>query len=477
MMSAYLRQPTVPRGASRTAWRACARCAVALRWRRRRGRARRRTASNRSPCRRASSGRTVVRFAAEERRPPIRRRASRSRARRASRSTSSTRPTALGATQRTIDDGGAAQPQRDPGRQPHARRVQPQPAADVRHQRRGQRGAGHAVRPGRPQAGARRRSSSTSPRPRPGDVRSMRCATSTSAAAATARAGSSSICPTARPASTSASRASTLIVDFLKTTVPRNLERRLDVADFGTPVVTVDTFQQGSNARMVIEPKGLWEHSAYQTDNRFILEIKPILEDPNKLMQGSRGGLQGREAVAQLPERRSALGAAGDRRLHRPQHHHQRHGAGQPHAAAEGHPLGPGARHHPADQGPRHAQERQCRADRAARGAGAQGKAAARERDRRSASSSRSRPRSFQLNYIKAADLQRPDHASTASSSSARGPGRPRRPAARARSCRKRGVAIVDPRTQHPVRAGHGVAARGGPPDHPADRHRRSARC
>ena len=85
----------------------------------------------------------------------------------------------------------------------------------------------------------------------------------------------------------------TLVVDFLKTSLPRNLERRIDVADFGTPVLTVDTFPQGSNARMVIEPKGLWEHSAYQTDNRFILEIKPIQEDPNKLIQGSRGGYKG----------------------------------------------------------------------------------------------------------------------------------------------------------------------------------------
>ena len=85
----------------------------------------------------------------------------------------------------------------------------------------------------------------------------------------------------------------TLVVDFLKTNVPRNLERRIDVADFGTPVVTVETFPQGSNARMVIEPRGLWEHSAYQTDNRFIIEIKPIQEDPNKLIQGSRGGYKG----------------------------------------------------------------------------------------------------------------------------------------------------------------------------------------
>jgi type IV pilus assembly protein PilQ len=84
-----------------------------------------------------------------------------------------------------------------------------------------------------------------------------------------------------------------LIVDFIKTTVPRNLERRLDVGDFATPVVSIDTFSQGGNARMVIEPKGLWEHSAYQTDNRFIVEIKPIQEDPNKLTQGTRAGYKG----------------------------------------------------------------------------------------------------------------------------------------------------------------------------------------
>ncbi len=85
----------------------------------------------------------------------------------------------------------------------------------------------------------------------------------------------------------------TLVVDFLQTSLPRNLARRLDVGDFGTPVVSIDTFQQGANARMVIEPKGLWEHAAYQTDNRFILEIKPVQEDPNKLIQGSRGGYKG----------------------------------------------------------------------------------------------------------------------------------------------------------------------------------------
>ena len=78
-----------------------------------------------------------------------------------------------------------------------------------------------------------------------------------------------------------------VIVDFVNTSAPRNLIRRLDVNDFATPVKTVDLVDQGGNARMVIEPRGLWEYSAYQTDTQFIVEIKQTKEDPNKLVQGN----------------------------------------------------------------------------------------------------------------------------------------------------------------------------------------------
>ena len=84
-----------------------------------------------------------------------------------------------------------------------------------------------------------------------------------------------------------------VIVDFLKTRVPDNLRRRLDVADFGTPVRSVRTFQQGDNVRMVIEPQGLWEHNAYQSDTQFVVEVKAVREDPNKLVQGTRQGYRG----------------------------------------------------------------------------------------------------------------------------------------------------------------------------------------
>ena len=78
----------------------------------------------------------------------------------------------------------------------------------------------------------------------------------------------------------------TLVVEFLKTALPEGLRRRLDVSDFGTPVQSVTTSQVGDKVRMVVEPKGLWEHSAYQSDNQFVVEVHPQKVDTSKLSQG-----------------------------------------------------------------------------------------------------------------------------------------------------------------------------------------------
>jgi len=106
----------------------------------------------------------------------------------------------------------------------------------------------------------------------------------------------------------------TLIVDFLKANLPDALRKRLDVVDFATPVQTVSAFPQGDNVRLLIEPKGLWEHNAYQTDTQFVLEVKPIQYDPNKLVQGTRGGYTGEKLSLnfQNVEVRSVLNVIAD---------------------------------------------------------------------------------------------------------------------------------------------------------------------
>jgi type IV pilus assembly protein PilQ len=77
-----------------------------------------------------------------------------------------------------------------------------------------------------------------------------------------------------------------LVIEFLKTSLPDSLRRRLDVTDFGTPVQFVTTSQVGDRVRMIVDSRGAWEHSAYQSESQFVLEVRPQKIDPNKLVQG-----------------------------------------------------------------------------------------------------------------------------------------------------------------------------------------------
>lgn len=68
-----------------------------------------------------------------------------------------------------------------------------------------------------------------------------------------------------------------IMVDFVRANLPDAFARRLDVLDFATPAKTVDTFQNGNNVRVVITPiDSNFEHLAYQSDDVFTLELKPI---------------------------------------------------------------------------------------------------------------------------------------------------------------------------------------------------------
>lgn len=69
-------------------------------------------------------------------------------------------------------------------------------------------------------------------------------------------------------------------VDFLNTSLPTALQRRLDVADFATPTQIIETYEQGKNVRMLITPKGKWDYSAHQTGSQFVLDVRS-LDDPN----------------------------------------------------------------------------------------------------------------------------------------------------------------------------------------------------
>jgi type IV pilus assembly protein PilQ len=80
-----------------------------------------------------------------------------------------------------------------------------------------------------------------------------------------------------------------LIVDFMKTSLPEVLRRKLDVADFGTPVRFITTRADGDTVRMLIEPRGPWEHLAWQTERRLVLEVRSVKPDDGKSAASNRG--------------------------------------------------------------------------------------------------------------------------------------------------------------------------------------------
>lgn len=79
-----------------------------------------------------------------------------------------------------------------------------------------------------------------------------------------------------------------LVVMFMETKLPDELSRRLDVMDFATPVSVVDTISDGSNVRMNIKASGEYEHLAYQADESFIIEFKPMSKEEQEATRKSK---------------------------------------------------------------------------------------------------------------------------------------------------------------------------------------------
>ncbi|MEJ2176954.1 MAG: type IV pilus secretin PilQ, partial [Gammaproteobacteria bacterium] len=68
-----------------------------------------------------------------------------------------------------------------------------------------------------------------------------------------------------------------IVAVFPNTILPPELEQRLDVMDFATPVSTIDTFADGKNVRLVITPStGQYKQSSVQSGDTLIVDISPL---------------------------------------------------------------------------------------------------------------------------------------------------------------------------------------------------------
>jgi len=84
-----------------------------------------------------------------------------------------------------------------------------------------------------------------------------------------------------------------VVIDFSNTNAPPELQRRLNVTDFATPVQHIDTFPQGKNTRMVISALGKYEHLAYQVGEVLTISVKPVVEKPGGKKKTDEFGYSG----------------------------------------------------------------------------------------------------------------------------------------------------------------------------------------
>ncbi|GAB3001782.1 secretin [Arenimonas maotaiensis] len=77
---------------------------------------------------------------------------------------------------------------------------------------------------------------------------------------------------------------SEVVVDIGNASLPADLQRKMDVAGYATPVLNVDARNVGGKTRLVLNTKGKADLMAYQTGNEYVIEISP------KAMAAAPGG-------------------------------------------------------------------------------------------------------------------------------------------------------------------------------------------
>ncbi len=84
-----------------------------------------------------------------------------------------------------------------------------------------------------------------------------------------------------------------VVVDLKGAQLPAELQRRLDVTDFATPVKLIDTEMTSRGTHMVITAIGDYEHLAYQADDQFTVEIRETTKEEQEERKKQEFGYTG----------------------------------------------------------------------------------------------------------------------------------------------------------------------------------------
>jgi type IV pilus assembly protein PilQ len=82
-------------------------------------------------------------------------------------------------------------------------------------------------------------------------------------------------------------------LEMIGSQLPEELQRRMDVSDFATPINHIDSIQDGSNIHLTIGSNGDFEHLAYQTDRVYTIEVAPISKEEEEKKKKAKFGFTG----------------------------------------------------------------------------------------------------------------------------------------------------------------------------------------
>jgi type IV pilus assembly protein PilQ len=82
-------------------------------------------------------------------------------------------------------------------------------------------------------------------------------------------------------------------IEMIGSQLPKELQRRMDVSDFATPINFIDSLQEGANIHMIISSLGDFEHLAYQTDRVYTIEVAPISKEEEERKKKAKFGFTG----------------------------------------------------------------------------------------------------------------------------------------------------------------------------------------
>ncbi|MCZ6882941.1 MAG: type IV pilus secretin PilQ, partial [Gammaproteobacteria bacterium] len=84
-----------------------------------------------------------------------------------------------------------------------------------------------------------------------------------------------------------------IYVELIGAQLPEELQRRMDVSDFATPISFIDTIQEGSNIKMTISTNTNFEHLAYQAGKIYTIEVAPISKEKVAEIKKKKFGFTG----------------------------------------------------------------------------------------------------------------------------------------------------------------------------------------